>query len=631
MEVSVNMYDYDVIVVGGGHAGMEAAMAAAHMGEKTLLLSLNIKMMSNMPCNPSIGGSAKGIVVREVDALGGMMGIGADHEYLQMKMLNTGKGPGVQCLRCQADKITYPAYMQNLALNTKNLDVKEGMVVALLHDDNHVFGVRLENGQEITSSAVILTTGTYMESCILRGHTSTSAGPDGEKPSLGLSPYLKSMGIDLFRLKTGTPPRIKQDTIDYSKTTPQYGTEGDLAFSFTTKQFKKFEDQIKCWLIYTTPETHQIIRDNLGKSAMYGGIVTGIGPRYCPSIEDKIVRFADKERHQLFLEPESLKMNSSYLQGLSTSMPEDVQDLMIHSLPGLENCEVLKYAYAIEYDALVPTQFYPSLEMKKYAGLFCAGQIIGTSGYEEAAGLGLMAGINASLKCQGKDPLILRRDEAYIGVMIDDLVTKGTVEPYRLLSSRAEYRLLMRHDNADLRLTEHGHNIGLISDERYAEFTKKKEAIYKAIEILKSNFFGAGPNSKDVNDYLVSKGYERLLAGESAQDLLRRQNITFKELRAFIRDFDNFEIDEYSINEVEIMVKYEGYIEKQIHDAANMVKMENMKISPNIDFMHMDGLALEARQKLDKIRPLTVGQASRISGVNPSDIGILIMNLKRER
>ncbi|MCF0117761.1 MAG: tRNA uridine-5-carboxymethylaminomethyl(34) synthesis enzyme MnmG, partial [Bacilli bacterium] len=529
------------------------------------------------------------------------------------------------------DKITYPAYMQNLALNTKNLDVKEGMVVALLHDDNHVFGVRLENGQEITSSAVILTTGTYMESCILRGHTSTSAGPDGEKPSLGLSPYLKSMGIDLFRLKTGTPPRIKQDTIDYSKTTPQYGTEGDLAFSFTTKQFKKFEDQIKCWLIYTTPETHQIIRDNLGKSAMYGGIVTGIGPRYCPSIEDKIVRFADKERHQLFLEPESLKMNSIYLQGFSTSMPEDVQDLMIHSLPGLENCEVLKYAYAIEYDALVPTQFYPSLEMKKYAGLFCAGQIIGTSGYEEAAGLGLMAGINASLKCQGKDPLILRRDEAYIGVMIDDLVTKGTVEPYRLLSSRAEYRLLMRHDNADLRLTEHGHNIGLISDERYAEFTKKKEAIYKAIEILKSNFFGAGPNSKDVNDYLVSKGYERLLAGESAQDLLRRQNITFKELRAFIRDFDNFEIDEYSINEVEIMVKYEGYIEKQIHDAANMVKMENMKISPNIDFMHMDGLALEARQKLDKIRPLTVGQASRISGVNPSDIGILIMNLKRER
>lgn len=619
------MANYSVIVVGGGHAGMEAAFASAHMGEKTLLISLNKKMMANMPCNPSIGGSAKGVVVREIDALGGMMGIGADHEYLQMKMLNTGKGPGVQCLRAQADKLTYPAYMQHLASNTTNLDIIEGMVVSLLHDNNHVYGVKLANGDEYTCNAVVLTTGTYMESTILVGHNATSAGPDGEKPSLGLSPYLASMGIELFRLKTGTPPRIAKESIDFSKAEPQYGTEGELAFSYTTNVFKPLKDQVLCHLIYTTPKTHQIIRDNIKKSAMYGGLVTGVGPRYCPSIEDKIVRFADKERHQLFLEPESAKTNSIYLQGFSTSMPIEVQDEMIRSLPGLENAKVLKYAYAIEYDAIVPTQFDATLQVKKWPGLYCAGQICGTSGYEEAGGLGLMAGVNAVLKMRGEKPLILRRDEAYIGVMIDDLVTKGTIEPYRLLSSRAEYRLLLRHDNADLRLTEHGYEVGLISKERYQKFVAKKQALEKTIDYLKTHFIGG---KSPINDYLVSLNYEELKGGTSLEEVLRRPLVKFEVLKQYLEDSD-VELDSIATSQLEIIVKYEGYIEKQKKEAEKLIKFDRMQLSADIDYLNMDGLALEARQKLDKIRPLSIGQASRISGVNPADISILIMNLKR--
>ena len=618
--------DYNVIVVGGGHAGLEAAFACAHMGMKTLLVSINIKMMGNMPCNPSIGGSAKGIVVREIDALGGMMGIAADHHYLQMKMLNTGKGPGVQCLRAQQDKLEYPKYLQDLALSTPNLEVKEGIVVSLLHDDKKVFGVKLQSGEEFTSDAVILSTGTYMESYIFRGHKKIQQGPDGEKPSLGLSPYLQSMGIETYRLKTGTPPRIRRDSIDFSKASVEPGSRGNYAFSFMTKEFIPVEEQEPCYLIYTNENTHQIIRDHLDETALFSGNIVGVGPRYCPSIESKIMTFKDKTRHQLFLEPESRYTDSIYVQGFSTSMSEEVQDLMIKSLPGFENAVVLKYAYAIEYDAIKTTEYGPTLELKKWPGLYIAGQICGTSGYEEAAGLGLMAGINASLKIQGKDPLILRRDQSYIGVMIDDLVTKGTEEPYRLLSSRAEYRLLLRHDNADLRLTDIGRNVGLISDERYAYFTKKRENINKVIEILESTYVG---KRKEVEEYLSSLGFNELKGGILASELLKRPGVKYVELRKFIAELKDLELDEQTIDEIEVIEKYEGYIVKQKRDALNSQKLEELVIPEDIEYKDMNGIRLEAREKLEKVRPLTVGQASRISGVNPSDISMLILNIKK--
>ena len=514
--------DYSVIVVGGGHAGIEAACASANLGEKTLLISLNLKKVGNMPCNPAIGGSAKGIVVREIDALGGVMGKIADIDYLQMKMINTGKGAGVQCLRAQQDKIGYPANMQKLILSTPNLTFKEGMVTSLLHDDKKVFGVKLDSGEEITSNAVILATGTYMESRIIRGNESLVEGPDGEKPSIGLSPYLKGMGIEIYRLKTGTPPRVRRDSIDFSKGTPQPGTPGKYAFSYETKTFIPFEEQELCYLIYTQPETHRIIREHLDDTALYNGLITGAGPRYCPSIETKLINFPDKERHQLFLEPESRGSDSIYLQGFSTSMAKEIQEDMVKSLPGFENAVILKYAYAIEYDAIKTEEYGPTLELRKWPGLYIAGQICGTSGYEEAAGLGLMAGINAVRKIRNQEPLILRRDQSYIGVMIDDLVNKGTNEPYRLLSSRAEFRLILRHDNADLRLTDIGHEIGLINDKRYQQFVDKRNNINRAYEILNRVYLG---KRNDVEEYLTSLGFNELKGGVLSAEVLKRPKI----------------------------------------------------------------------------------------------------------
>ena len=618
-------YDYDIIVVGGGHAGMEASFASAHLGLNTLLITLNFKKISNMPCNPSIGGSAKGIVVREIDALGGMMGIMADEGALQIKLLNTGKGPGVQCLRAQEDKINYPLIVQKHALNTKNLTIKEGMVTDLLHDDKRVFGVKVGT-EEIYSKAVILTTGTYMESQILVGHTSKEAGPDGEKASKGLSPKLKEMGIKILRLKTGTPQRIARDSINFDVLEPQYGMEGDLNFSFDHDKKWTIDEQALCHLTYTNEKTHKIIREHLHDSAMYGGMVTGVGPRYCPSIEDKIVRFADKERHQLFIEPESLYTDSMYLQGFSTSMPEEVQEKMVHSLKGLENAKILKYAYAIEYDAIYPTQFDPTLMVKKYENLYCAGQICGTSGYEEAAALGLMAGINASLKILNKEPLILKRDEAYIGVMIDDLINKGTKEPYRLLSSRAEYRLLLRHDNADLRLRKYGYDIGLVSQEKYDNFLLKKENILKNKEILEKAILSS---KGEVADRIRASIDADFKGGISLASLLKRPGVYYKDIESFTDKL--LPLNDNGKQQLEVMIKYEGYIQKEIKEAERMRKLEEMKIPRGIDYLHMDGLALEAREKFNEIDPLTIGQASRISGVNPSDIATLLLYIRKDK
>ena len=621
-------HSYDVIVVGAGHAGNEAALAAARMKKSVLLITLNFKMASNMPCNPSIGGSAKGIVVREIDALGGFMGKCADQEYLQMKMLNTKKGPGVQCLRAQADKKRYPANMQKHLLSIENLDILEDEVVSLLNDENTVFGVKTRKGFEINSKAVVLATGTYMNSEILRGHKKVSGGPDGEKPSVGLSDYLKSMGLRIQRLKTGTPQRIAKESIDFSKAEIQYGNVDDEGFSYETTEFIPLDKQIPCYLIYTTPKTHEIINEHLLDSAMYGGMVEGVGPRYCPSIEDKIVRFKDKPRHQLFLEPESYDTNSIYVQGFSTSMPEDVQVEMVHSLPGMENAKILKYAYAIEYDALDPLEFDNSLMVKKYKGLFISGQICGTSGYEEAAGLGLMAGVNACLYIDQKPPFVLGRDEAYIGVMIDDLITKGTNEPYRLLSSRAEYRLLLRHDNADLRLSEKAYELGLISDERYNKFVEKKEKMNAVLILLDKIYFGA---KSEINEYLNSLGYEKLSYGVSAKEILKRNNVTFDGIEKYLNLDESLKLDNLAKKQLEIYVKYEGYIQNQRKEAEKLHKLDNIVLKDDIDYLNLDGLALEARQKFDAIKPKTIGQASRISGVNPSDINVLIMYLRKNR
>lgn len=617
---------YDVIVIGAGHAGIEAAMAASRMKKKTALVTLDLNMAGQMPCNPAIGGPAKGIVVREIDALGGIMPVAADKTALQFKMLNTTKGPGVWSLRVQSDKEAYKKFMKKALLEQENLDVIEAMTTSVLvNDKNQAVGVKLLDGREIPSKTVILTSGTFMSSSILKGHTATSSGPDGQPTTELLSQSLRDAGIRTFRLKTGTPARIYTDSIDFSKGEVQPGTPEFLSFSETTKpeDVRPFNEQLVCHLIYTTPKTHEIIHEHLHDSAMYSGLVKGVGPRYCPSIEDKLVRFADKSRHQLFLEPESLSLDTTYVQGFSTSMPEDVQEQMIHSLPGLENARIKKYAYAIEYDAIDPLQMKFSLENKIVENLFTAGQVNGTSGYEEAAGQGLMAGINSVLKIEGKEPFVLGRDEAYIGVMIDDLCTKGTKEPYRLLTSRAEFRLLMRHDNAEERLLEKGYELGLIDETRYQKYLHKKAMIEELTEKLKEVHFKP---EGDINTYMESLGYETLTRGMKASELLKRPKVKLKDIAA-MADLD-YPAD--VMQEVEIEIKYKGYIDKARRDARHLKSMEKIRIPEDMDFLNMDNLSLEARQKLDQIRPLTIGQASRISGINPSDIAILAARINQE-
>ena len=617
---------YEIIVVGGGHAGCEAALATSRIGHSTLLITGNLKNVADMPCNPSIGGSAKGIIVREIDALGGEMGINADKSLIQMKMLNSSKGPSVHSLRSQADKITYPQNMLKTLEAQTNLDLLEDMVEDLIVEENTVKGIILASGTKITSNIVILTTGTYLKADILRGSTRTRSGPNGEKPSLHLSDKLKDYGFKILRLKTGTPPRIEKSSIDFTKARREDGDSTPYTFSHDIEPLYDVENQAPCHLIYTTEETHKIINDNLSKSSMYGGLndIEGVGPRYCPSIEDKITRFKDKERHQLFLEPESLYYDDIYVQGFSTSMPEDIQEKMVHSLPGLENAKILKYAYAIEYDAIYPTQIKASLETKVLTNLFTAGQINGTSGYEEAACQGLMAGINASLKLKGKEPLILKRNEAYIGVLIDDLVTKGTIEPYRMLTSRAEYRLLLRHDNADLRLRDYGYQVGLIDEDRYQKFQDK----LSNIETLKTKLqeIKLTPN-EDTNNKLIAINSVPLKDGITIYDLLKRTEITLEKLKEVNLFTTNFSKD--VINQVEIQIKYEGYINKIEREATKMIKNEEKQIPIDIDYSKIKNLASEARQKLESIRPTSIGQAMRISGVNPSDISILMIYLRK--
>ncbi len=616
---------YDVIVVGGGHAGVEASYAASKMGKQTLLLCLNKKMIANMPCNPHIGGSAKGIVVREIDALGGLMGKIADKHYLQMKILNASKGPGVQSLRAQEDKLLYPKAMQDYLSKVENLTIEEHEVKKIVTQKDQIVGVEIEDGSLIKAKAVILTTGTHLESTILRGSSCVSGGPDGEKASHGLSKSLQEHGIEMFRLKTGTPQRLDPDTIDFSILEPQYGSKAKLAFSYDTKEFLPFEKQLPCYLTYTNELTHKIINEHLNESSMYGGLINGVGPRYCPSIETKIVRFANKSRHQLFLEPESILMKSIYLQGFSTSMPEEVQEMMVHSIKGLEKAEIIKYAYAIEYDAIKPLQFDKTLMLRKIKGLFGAGQIIGTSGYEEAASLGLMAGINACLYLDNKPPFILNRDEAYIGIMIDDLITKGTSEPYRLLSSRSEYRLLTRSDNADTRLMKYGYKYGLNSLERYQNQQENERKIEEVTEQIKHIYLG---NNSKVNDYVVSLGFPNVDPNTSYFNLVKRQPVSYRELIKLNPNLPNFDMNENLIFKMETNIKYEGYIKMQIKEANKMKEYEEYPVPSELDFLNLDGISLEAREKLDIIKPKTIGEASRISNVHPADINNLLLHIK---
>ena len=614
---------YEAIVVGGGHAGCEASLALARKKHKTLLITGNINNIADMPCNPSVGGPAKGIVVREIDALGGEMGKCADKAAIQVKMLNTKKGPAVQALRAQADKNIYPKEMLKTLRNEDNLDIKEALVEHLIVEANKIKGVILNDNTKIEADVVILTTGTYLKGTILVGDSKIPGGPHGEKESKFLSDDLKELGFKILRLKTGTPPRVDIDTIDYDKTKLEPGDNKELTFSFDNKAYYNYKKQVPCHLVYTNKDTHKIINEHLEESSMYGGYAEGVGPRYCPSIEDKVVRFKDKKRHQLFIEPESRYYDDIYLQGFSTSMPKEIQDMMVHSLPGFEHAKIKKYGYAIEYDAIYPTQLNASLETKIIENLYTAGQINGTSGYEEAACQGLMAGINASLKLEQKEPLILKRNEAYIGVLIDDLITKGIRDPYRLLTSRAEFRLLLRSDNADQRLRKYGYEVGLINKEQISRLNEKEKLIKECLEYLKENKLKI---TKDVEKIFIEKNIQIPNITMNLESLLKRPEITIGFLEEFIAIPYKEEIKE----QVEIFLKYEGYIKKSYKEAEKLLKLEKKQIPLDIDYDKIKNIASEARQKLKEVKPRTIAQAIRISGVNPSDISILSVYLKKE-
>ncbi|HGD6827919.1 TPA: tRNA uridine-5-carboxymethylaminomethyl(34) synthesis enzyme MnmG [Streptococcus agalactiae] len=616
--------NYDIIVVGAGHAGVEASLAASRMGCKTLLATINLEMLAFMPCNPSIGGSAKGIVVREIDALGGEMGKNIDKTYIQMKMLNTGKGPAVRALRAQADKALYAQTMKQTVEKQENLTLRQAMIDEILVEDGKVVGVRTATNQKFSAKSVVITTGTALRGEIILGELKYSSGPNNSLASVTLADNLRDLGLEIGRFKTGTPPRVKASSINYEKTEIQPGDEQPNHFSFMSRDEDYITDQVPCWLTYTNTLSHDIINQNLHRAPMFSGIVKGVGPRYCPSIEDKIVRFADKERHQLFLEPEGRHTEEVYVQGLSTSLPEDVQVDLLRSIKGLEDAEMMRTGYAIEYDIVLPHQLRATLETKVIAGLFTAGQTNGTSGYEEAAGQGLVAGINAALKVQGKPELILKRSDAYIGVMIDDLVTKGTLEPYRLLTSRAEYRLILRHDNADMRLTEIGYEIGLVDEERYAIFKKRQMQFENELERLDS--IKLKPVS-ETNKRIQELGFKPLTDALTAKEFMRRPQITYAVATDFVGCADE-PLDSKVIELLETEIKYEGYIKKALDQVAKMKRMEEKRIPPHIDWDDIDSIATEARQKFKKINPETLGQASRISGVNPADISILMVYLE---